>query len=364
MCLTDRNSFIIATALLFISSCGCAENSPIGSSPTSGKPGELPRFSNLSLYSAESPFNKRIGLNPDIDPNSTMLVGSLSVAGSFVIQVKQFSSPVYFADGNTPRHDVNLTCGPAWELGVSTMKGVPIPDAAEPAFDADGADNPPVGCGEDSDQDNNMVTLDLSTRCEFDFWQARKTSGQWTASWGNRIGMDSNGVYVHGLSTRGSGFAFLGGVIWPDELQAGEIKHVLAFNYPFTKSGGPVPPATESDGESNRTDALPEGALLQLNPDIDLAALNLLPYEKTIAKALQEYGMLLVDNGGSTGVALYAIDPRSVEGNSYQGVLPDDDFPSLQNIPLNKFRVLKLPQQISDFQNNLSVVENGCSVIE
>lgn len=55
------------------------------------------------------------------------------------------------------------------------MKDVPIPDWAEPGFDGG---HLPTGCGEDSDQDNHMIILDLSTRCEYDLWQARKTNKQ------------------------------------------------------------------------------------------------------------------------------------------------------------------------------------------
>lgn len=205
-----------------------------------------------------------------------------------------------------------------------------------------------------------MVVLDLENRCEYDFWQARKTTEGWLASWANGISMDSDGIYPHGLSTRGSGFAFLGGVIWPDELQIGHIDHALAFNHPFTKAGGPVAPATDSDGEVNQQNAIPEGALLQLNPDLDLTSLGLTPYEMTIAVALQEYGMYLVDNG-SSGVGLYAIDPKCVIGNPYEGVLPDEDWPTIANIPLDQFRVIEMGPQNENYQVELGIIESSCN---
>lgn len=349
---------------------GCGGDSVVTPSPNESteKPTELPPFSTLSLYSSDSPLNAKIGPNPEVDPNSAQMISTFSQDPTgLVIMLKQFSAPVYFADANTPRHDVELPCGPFWGLGVSRMKSVPIPNWAEPASDTDGADNPavPGECGENADQDNHMIILDLTTRCEYDFWQARKKAdGTWEASWGNRIEMDGSGVYANGLSTRGSGFAFLGGLIWPDELKAGQINHALVFNYPKTKSGGPVSPATASDGVSESQDAIPEGARLQLNPDLNLDSLPLEPYEKTVAKALQEYGMWLVDTGGSSGIGLYAVDPRSVQGNPYEGVLPDEDFPALSNIPLDQFRVLKLGPQDPNFQNNLEIAESTCAAFE
>lgn len=82
---------------------------------------------------------------------------------------------------------------------------MPIPDFAEPANDVDGTDNPiPTGeCGEYSDQDNDMIILDLETRCEYDFWQMRKENGRWVASWANNISMGSTGIFEKGLFANG-----------------------------------------------------------------------------------------------------------------------------------------------------------------
>ena len=123
-------------------------------------------------------------------------------------------------------------------------------------------------------------------------------------------------------------------------------------------------PATDSDGISTRSDAIPEGALLQLNPDLDLDSLSLAAYEKTIAKALQEYGMLLVDRGGDDGIAVQAVNPISVTSNPYDGILPDLLYPPLTNIPLTQFRVLKMGPQNPNYEEDQEVVESGCAVIE
>lgn len=320
----------------------------------------LPTFDSVGLYGPSSPLNQPIGPEPEIDPHSTALVGSLFDAGPLVIQVRQYSSPVFFSDGATPRFDVPLLCGPVWELGVDSMLSVPIPDTAEPAQDVDGAANPPVGCGEDSDQDNHMVVLDLTSRCEYDFWQMRRSGSGWQASWGAALPLDGSGIYPTGLSTRGSGFAFLGGLIWPDELASEEIGHALVFSYPFARAGGPVAPATESDGPSGRADAIPEGARVQLDPALDLHGLGLAQHERTIARALQVYGMYLVDTGGDSGIGLYAIDPKSAEGDVYDGLLPDEDFVELPGIPTSAFRVLRLPPQDGNWQDRVDLPSNHC----
>ncbi|GIX08039.1 MAG: hypothetical protein KatS3mg115_2442 [Candidatus Poribacteria bacterium] len=280
------------------------------------KPTALPE---IRLYSDQSPFNQKIPPDAELDPDSDRYIAALAGTLEHVtIQVGQYSAPVYFADEQTPRHDVLLACGPEWEIGVSVLEAVPIPDYAEPADDRDG-EVPLEGCAGSPDKDNNMVVIDLVNRCEYDFWQMRRENGQWVASWGNALSIDGSGVFEQGLSARGSGFAFLAGVIWPHELRQGEIPHALIFNLPerFVRDGGPVPPATESDGISWDPAALPEGARLRLDPTLDLEALPMSPVERTIARAMQEYGLFLSDIGGGQPVlALYAVDPAKRPGKS------------------------------------------------
>lgn len=360
-------TWVAGLALLLAAGCdatGGADGGPDGA----GKPAVLPTFERLDLYGEDSPFNTTIDPDPAIDPASEALVARLLEGGDLLLSVKRYTSPVFFADASTPRVDVRVPCGPEWGLGVRALTGVPVPAWAEPSYDGEpgeGAtgDGAVFGCGEGADQDNHMVVVDLERRCEYDFWQARATAEGWEASWAASISLDSTGVYPDGISTRGSGFAFLGGVIWPDELRDGAIEHALAFNYPFTRAGGPVPPATDSDGVTEAEDALPEGARLQLDPDLDLDTLALTDVERAIAEALQVYGMYLVDDS-SNGVGLYAVDPRSVRQNPYTGILPDEDWVLLGGIPLDALRVLEMDPQEAGFQDTLAVHESGCGAYD
>ena len=207
---------------------------PTATPSSNGKPEDLVH---IPLYSSANPFAKKIESNPEIDPNSDAMVeGIVSQASvGFVIAQKQWTVPVFYADENTPRYDVTLKCGKEWEIGVTQLKNVPIPDWAEPSDDNHEGEINPDGCGgSDNGPDEGdfaMAVIDTSTHCEYDFWQAKKTKGKWAASWANSISVDSDGVFEKGISCRGSGFALLNGVIWPDELKAGRIDHALAFSY-------------------------------------------------------------------------------------------------------------------------------------
>src|SRR5205814_3022062 len=157
-----------------------------------------------------------------------------------------------------------------------------------------------------------------------------------------------------GFSARGSGFALLAGVIWPDELARGHIDHALIFSYPDTAAGGFVAPATESDGRSSDAAAIPEGARLQLDPSFDVSILP--SWERPIGRALQRYGMYLADNGGST-VGLYAVNPQSYPHNPYAGILPGGNYVPLHDIPVDRFRVLAHGPLT---RNASALVPSGC----
>lgn len=279
----------------------------------------------LPPYAVTSPLNATIPADAAVDPSSSTFVQGISDAsgGQLVLSLGLWTVPVYYADASTPRVRVPLTA--YWAHGKITAP-VPIPTNARP----------------DPGADAHMVVVDRGADCEYDFFRAQQSSdGRWTAAWMNTIRLSSNGIFPKGNGARASGFALLAGLIFPAELRRGEIRHALAFNYPFTKAGGPVKPATSSDGASTIPAALPEGVKVRLDPTLDLATLPLAPYERTIARALQVYGMYLVDHGGSVG--LYAVNPISYAGAPYRYLVPEDVYPSLKGIPIDRLQVLLPP---------------------
>ena len=301
------------------------------------KPSNVPLYKNLF---PASPFYDTINTNAEIDENSNLMVKRLEEEVSeqgFMIALKRFTVPVYYCNDTTPRYNVSLLA--SW-APARVIYDVPIPDYAEP----------------DPGSDGHLVIIDTINKCEYDFWQARKIYNRWFASWGNAIELDGDGIFKYGLSARGSGFALTQGVIFPEELEQGEIKHALIFSYGSPRAGGPVPPASESDGFSDKIYDLPEGALVRLDPKLNLDSLNLTPYEKIIAKALQKYGMYCADAGG--GLQLYAVNPICVSQFPYKNTLPDEDYIYLKNIPVSKLQVIKLKPA---FEAEYKLIENSCA---
>lgn len=292
-------------------------------------------------FGETSPLNVPIPADAKVDPRSPTMVAGLVHAAEqkgWAVSASRWTVSVYYAGRRTPRRNVRLTA--PWRPR-DWMLGVPIPEAARPD---------PAG-------DAHLAVIDTRRRCFYELYGAsRAADGSWTAEWANRGSTKGPGIQPWGLSTRASGFANFAGLVRPSELAAGAIRHALVFGYPFTKAGGPVRPATASDGrpatESGAatgtprpTEALPlpQGARVQLDPALDLDALALEPWQRTIARALQVYGMYLGDTAGT--LALYAVGRQSWPGNPYARHWGDAEYAYLPTELVRHLRVLALPPQ-------------------
>ena len=293
-----------------------------GQSPRRTSPTSPSTQSGSDPVFRRGPFIERVGQLP-VDPRSRTYVQGM-VDRDLVVSLRRWTVPVWFASPRTPRYDVSLTS--AWFSRIDTLTSVPIPNAAKPDPEADG----------------HMTVVDQKNGCVYDLYHARRSGDGWTARWANALPISSAGVYPDGLGTRASGFSAGAGLIWPAELERGHIDHALVFAYPLTKGNAYVSPATHPDGKSTDLAALPMGARVRLDPTLDLSTLGLSRSERVIARALQEYGMVLGDTSG--GFTLYAASPLTMSSDPYQKLFhTSSDWAALSRIPLNRLQVIELP---------------------
>ncbi len=293
--------------------------------PTTVRPSDarLTPIAGSFFAGPRSPWTAPVLPDAAADPGSAAYVTRLAQLKP-AVSIRNFTIPVFVADTRSPRYTIQPTV--AWAPPGYTVQA-PIPDHAQ----ADPA------------EDGHLVVLDRPTRCVYEFYQARRTPNGWTAGWANATPADGNGIYPDGLSTRASGLSSAAGLIWPEELRAGVINHALVFAYPYTRTGGPVGLATRSDGRTTDDTALPIGARLMLDPTINIEALNLTPANKTIAKALQRYGMILADTRGA--LTLFAVHPASFAADPYASTWPDQTYAEINQIPFSRMKVLPLGNQ-------------------
>ena len=295
---------------------------------TKGKPAAAPS----RWFAGSSPINTPIPSNAEVDQESAAMVTALRAdAGRYrwAIGAKRFTPTVWYADASTPRYDVPLSS--PWS-SVRMMYGVPIPAGAKP----------------DESSDGHMTVIDRSSGCFYEFFVAARTaSGGWQSRWANRGLMSGSGIQAGGYSTRDTGFANHAGLIRPEELHAGVIDHALTFSTTFTRPKGVVLPATAGGGTYTGplppgATTLPEGARVQLDPRLDLDSLPLSSWQKTIARALQVYGMYLVDSGS---LGLYAVNANSFPSNPYSSFWGDSNYAYLPTSLVSHLRVVKLGSQ-------------------
>ena len=285
---------------------------------------------------------------PRLDPDSARARELLAEPGApLSLNVGLYGQPVYLADQDTPRRRVVVTREGAdegsWGRNALAERPVPIPDGAVPSAGSDG----------------KLVVVDEQEGLVYDLWRAQEVDGQWYAEWGGVYPLDGDGSSRHPAYGEGpysvdegeplsrgtgSGVSSLAGLLRVDELAAGDVDHALVFvtdaacGPPQT---GPYRwPATTTDGVVTDQACVPQGARLQLDPSLDLDALDLTPVERSVAEALQTYGAYAVDIGG-TRFGIVTESPRTDEQVATMRELGlDGDYGYLDGIPTDRFRLL------------------------
>ena len=247
-----------------------------------------------------------------LHPNMTLRTWGVSVA-----EAQPGQQPVF-----------NVPCVIWSDCTLGALGPVPIPLAAAP----------------DSQGDGHLAIYDPTSSQEWDLWQAQKTASGWQAGAGAAVSTLGNGVAPSGTAgADAANMPLLGGLVRPEEILQGHIDHALVFTMPHVSSLGHVCPATHHDGGTTDPNALKEGMRLQLDPSVNVDQLPIPAWEKTLARAMQVYGMYLRDQGGS--LAIFADDSASRGYDAWSKVGFSSSLSSapLAGIPWNRFRVVSAP---------------------
>ena len=327
------------------------------------------------FFNDDSFWNQPISASNELAEKSNNYVQLLKDIGGdlgFHINVNSWTIPVFFADKNTPVHklqpkimDCFLSQGHLMAsepylndehpkgIHKSASDGVPIPKKAEP----------------DGEHDAHMTIIDLDQKRCYDMWQVGKQKdGTWATNAAIAYDLDGSGVYdindfshVHNDESihyygpcRASGVPSIAGLIMHHEIEAGIIEHKLAFacqqvglqefGYPAVWTDGWLP------------GGIPEGITIQLDPKLDLEELNLSAEGKIIAKALQEYGAVLVDYcGGCTFYAEGIFDEN--DKRTWDNILTEDD---VKNIGFDNYIFIK-PERVVH-KGSHPIYHNGMSL--
>lgn len=308
------------------------------------------------FFNDDSFWNQPIGENPEIDPSNSKWIKMLEMeptGENFSTVFRKWTIPVYEADANTQYVQVNLHQLSDEEKKVWISAGdhtyfghgpnfnpVPIPEGAKP----------------DLEDDAHFCVADWDRMLAWDMWGLKqREDGSWESKTGMCYRLDGNGVFdgyelgyidnesvhFHGPS-RAAGVPAVAGLIRYDEVMAGKIEHKLACATRFAAAHTFVYPASWTDGYVDG--GIPEGAVIQLDPDLDLTQFDLTPAEVIVAKALQEYGMVVVDI--AQGQPIYAEGLWGQPDKSWEGKLTEWEDRGINSIPYCNYRVLKVTNPV------------------
>jgi len=228
----------------------------------------------------------------------------------------RFGTPVYLARETDRRRTVTCTrfaCGVAGISGEDTraLYNVPMPGGVRP----------------DPSDDGHLVIYDPAKAAAWEFFRASYSveKDEWKAEGGIRWDLSRAGVDGTGEpgTAVGGGTPMLGTIVTPDEVRealrngTGVIPHVLSGGYDSPRKDCFVTPLVKTtDADDGRRWAIPEGAVLRLDPEVDVAALELTPGARVIARTLQVYGMVIRDD---TGAFTIDVENTSVEDAAEPG---------------------------------------------
>ena len=306
-----------------------------------------------SFFSSSSFWNQPISNNPEIDSNSSRWIKMLEqepTHENFGISYNKFTIPVYEVDSTTPVYEIKKHYLTAKEKAHWITK-------RESFGHGPGFINVPIpkGALEDPEDDAHLALIDRSKNIGWDMWGFRKLGdGTYESNTGmtyplNGLGVyntenyniiDGESVHFHGPS-RASGVPAIAGLIMYDEVMSGEICHKLSCATRYGALQEFVFPATWTDGLI--AGGIPEGAVIQLNPNLDLSQFNLTPEENVVARALQKYGMVVVDT--AYGQPIYAEGLWGHSEKSWKGKLREWDG-GITDIPYQYYRILKVNNPI------------------
>jgi hypothetical protein len=228
-------------------------------------------------FAPSSEWNRPLPREAPVDPRSVAFVASLAGFGPGspfpTLADGRWAEPIFWAGRGDPEH---------------TVQGLPfpvrIPADAEPA----------------ASNDAQLTVYDLERGYVIKLQGVVRDGGSWGTPNTSIYYLASNGLAgtVRGSDdprNRGHrGFPPpIHAVRW-DEVQAGEIAHVLKVAIQHTAPWHVYPAA----GDEHGTGSVPEGAMFRIKPWVDLRRRGLRGGALTIAQAMQTYGFVIGDQSG------------------------------------------------------------------
>ncbi len=251
--------------------------------------GPLASLNGFVPFPSSNLWNTNISSAP-VDPNSANLINYI---GASVTLHPDFGAGLY----------AGQSIGIPYQIEAATQVKVPVKLGAY----ADESDPGPMpippnalieGYPHPGNGDRHVLVLDQGGCWLYELYNARRgASGAWfansTAIWDMTINEQRPYTWT---SADAAGLPVFVGLARYDEVAAGAINHALRFTIPTTREAF-TPPASHWASSVTDANAPPMGMRMRLKASFDISGFS--PANQVILKALQQYGMILADNGSA-----------------------------------------------------------------
>jgi len=269
-------------------------------------------------FPADSLWNQNIA-SASVDPNSDAIINFIGTSaplhpdfGSGLYAGQSIGIP-YIVVSGTPLVKINFTA-----YGDQSDPGpMPVP-----------ANAPIEGYPKPGNGDRHVLVLDRDNCWLSELYNSHLLkNGNWDAGsgavWDLLNGEQRPYTWT---SADAAGLPIFPGLARYDEYAAGAIQHALRFTLQYSRAAF-TPPASHWAANSTNPYAAPMGMRLRLKASYDISGFP--AQSKVILTALQQYGMIMADNGSSMFVTG---DPDNRWSN--------DDLGTLKQVPASAFEVL------------------------
>jgi len=269
-------------------------------------------------FPPDNAWNQNI-YNSPVDPNSDSYISFIGETtplhpdfGAGLYDGQSMGIP-YIVVSGTPLVNINFTA-----YGDESDPGpMPVPKNA-----------PIEGYPHPGNGDRHVLVLDRDNCWLYEMYGSYpQKNGTWNAAsaavWD--LLNDEQRPYTW-TSADAAGLPVFPGLVRYDEVASGQIKHAVRFTLQYSTEAF-TPPATHWASNSSSQDAAPMGMRLRLKSSFDISSFP--AQSKVILAALQQYGMIMADNGSSMYITG---DPDSRWNNN--------DLASLKTVPASEFEVV------------------------
>jgi hypothetical protein len=277
-------------------------------------------------FPASSLWNENIASAP-VDPNSDAIINFIGANtplhpdfGSGLYQGQSIGIPYIVVSGPVPVKVTYTAYGDESDPGP-----MPVPSNA-----------PIEGYPKPGSGDRHVLVLDRDDCWLFELYNAHLLkNGNWDAGSGAVWNLSANETRPYTwTSADAAGLPIFPGLARYDEVASGAIHHALRFTLENSEAAF-TPPASHWAANSTNPYAAPMGMRMRLKASYDISGFP--PQSQVILKALEQYGMIMADNGSSMFIT-------GAPNDNWD----NNDLASLKSVPASAFEVLVISPLYSE----------------